>query len=233
MDKIIKIKYMKKLILFFLLTLPLAVMGQTYTWFESPKEVIEVISLKVKEVWSPSEALALGNDDVSYLIKQDNGNFYDDQKIRVTYGQEVRRIGTVVIGSGSGKRTLPIIQLMKKNTSTDNNSPQIPSDSDKVYDVVENMPQFPGGFSAMMKFLSDNIKYPVVAEEKRQQGRVIVTFIVECDGTVTNVRVAMSAGEYLDNEALRVIKSMPRWIPGRQNGSTVRVKYTFPVTFRL
>lgn len=224
---------MKKIVLFIMLMLPVAVMGQTYTWFESPKEVIEVTSLKVKEVWSPSEALALGNDDVSYLIKQDNGNFYDDQKIRVTYGQEVRRIGTVVVGSGRYKRTLPIIQLMKKNTSTDNNLPQIPADSDKVYDVVENMPQFPGGPSAMMKFLSDNIKYPVAAEEKRQQGRVIVTFIVECDGTVTNPKVATSAEEHLDNEALRVIKSMPHWIPGTQDGHPVRVKYTAPVTFRL
>ena len=103
----------------------------------------------------------------------------------------------------------------------------------KVYDVVEHMPQFPGGPSAMMQFLSDNIKYPVAAEEKRQQGRVIVTFIVECDGTVTNAKVAMSAGEYLDNEALRVIKSMPHWIPGTQGGNPVRVKYTAPVTFRL
>lgn len=224
---------MKKLILFFLLTLPVAVMAQSYTWFDSPKEVIEATYFKVKEVWSPSEALADGNDDVSYLIKLENGNFYDDQKIRVSYGQEVRRIGTVVIGSGRYKRTLPIIQLMKKNTSTDNNLPQIPADSDKVYDVVENMPQFPGGPSAMMKFLSDNIKYPVAAEEKRQQGRVIVTFIVECDGTVTNAKVAMSAGEHLDNEALRVIKSMPLWIPGTQGGNPVRVKYTAPVAFRL
>ena len=224
---------MKKIVIFILMMLPLAVMGQTYTWFESPKEVIEVTSLKVKEVWSPSEALAYGDDYVSYLIKQNDGNFYDDQKIKVSFGQEVRRIGTVVIGSGSGKRTLPIIQLMKKNTLTDNKLPQIPADSDKVYDVVENMPQFPGGPSAMFKFLADNIKYPMAAEEKRQQGRVIVTFIVECDGTVTNTKVAMSAGEDLNNEALRVIKSMPRWIPGRQNGSTVRVKYTFPVTFRL
>ncbi len=224
---------MKKIVIFILMMLPLAVMGQTYTWFESQKEVIEVTSLKVKEVWSPSEALAYGDDYVSYLIKQNDGNFYDDQKIRVTYGQEVRRIGTVVVGSGRYKRTLPIIQLMKKNTLTGNKLLQIPTDSDKVYDVVENMPQFPGGFSAMMKFLSDNIKYPVAAEEKRQQGRVIVTFIVECDGTVTNVRVAMSAGEYLDNEALRVIKSMPPWIPGTQGGNPVRVKYTTPVIFRL
>ena len=71
--------------------LPVAVMGQTYTWFESPKEVIEVTSLKVKEVWSPSEALAYGDDYVSYLIKQNDGNFYDDQKIKVSNGQEVRR----------------------------------------------------------------------------------------------------------------------------------------------
>ena len=213
--------------------LPLAVMGQTYTWFESPKEVIEVTSLKVKEVWSPSEALAYGDDYVSYLIKQNDGNFYDDQKIKVSFGQEVRRIGTVVIGSGSGKRTLPIIQLMKKNTLTDNNSPQIPADSDKVYDVVENMPQFPGGFSAMMKFLSDNIKYPVVAEEKSKQGRVIVSFVIEKDGSISNTKVETSVDPSLDKEALRLTKSMPRWIPGRQNGSTVSVKYTFPVTFRL
>ena len=224
---------MKKIVLFILMMLPVAVMGQTYTWFESPKEVIEVTSLKVKEVWSPSEALAYGDDYVSYLIKQNDGNFYDDQKIKVSFGQEVRRIGTVVIGSGSGKRTLPIIQLMKKNTLTDNNSPQIPADSDKVYDVVERMPQFPGGSSAMFEFLSSNINYPEEAEKKGIQGRVIVTFIVECDGTVTNTKVAMSAGEHLDNEALRVIKSMPHWIPGTQDGHPVRVKYTAPVTFRL
>ena len=224
---------MKKIVIFILMMLPLAVMGQTYTWFESPKEVIEVTSLKVKEVWSPSEALAYGDDYVSYLIKQNDGNFYDDQKIKVSFGQEVRRIGTVVIGSGSGKRTLPIIQLMKKNTLTDNNSPQIPADSDKVYDVVENMPQFPGGPSAMMKFLSDNIKYPVAAEEKRQQGRVIVTFIVECDGSVSNPKVATSAEEHLDNEALRLVRAMPKWTPGTQGGHPVRVKYTVPVTFRL
>ena len=224
---------MKKIVLFILMMLPMAVMGQTYTWFESPKEVIEVTSLKVKEVWSPSEALAYGDDYVSYLIKQNDGNFYDDQKIKVSNGQEVRRIGTVVIGSGSGKRTLPIIRLMKKNTLTDNKLLQIPADSDKVYDVVENMPQFPGGPSAMMKFLSDNIKYPVAAEEKRQQGRVIVTFIVECDGSVSNPKVTTSAEEHLDNEALRLVRAMPKWTPGTQGGHPVLVKYTVPVTFRL
>ena len=103
----------------------------------------------------------------------------------------------------------------------------------KVYDVVEHMPQFPGGFGAMVRFLSSNINYPVEAEKKGIQGRVIVTFIVECDGSVSNPKVTTSAEEHLDNEALRLVRAMPKWIPGRQDGHTVRVKFTVPVTFQL
>ena len=103
----------------------------------------------------------------------------------------------------------------------------------KVFDVVEEMPSFPGGPGALMSFLSGNIKYPVVAEENGIQGRVIVAFVVELDGSITDVRVVKSVDQSLDKEAVRVVKSMPRWIPGKQNGSAVRVKYTVPVTFRL
>jgi TonB family protein len=103
----------------------------------------------------------------------------------------------------------------------------------KVYDVVERMPQFPGGPSAMFEFLTNNINYPVEAEKKGIQGRVIVTFVVERDGTVTNAQISTSAEESLDNEALRIVREMPKWIPGKQDGHTVRVKYTVPVTFRL
>ena len=103
----------------------------------------------------------------------------------------------------------------------------------KVFDVVEQMPQFPGGPQALFEYLSKNIKYPVVAEENGIQGRVIVTFVVERDGSITDVKVAKSVDPSLDKEAMRVVKSMPHWIPGRQNGSPVRVKYTVPVTFRL
>lgn len=103
----------------------------------------------------------------------------------------------------------------------------------KVFDVVEEMPSFPGGPGALMSFLSGNIKYPVVAEENGIQGRVIVAFVVERDGSITDVRVVKSVDQSLDKEAVRVVKSMPRWIPGKQNGSAVRVKYTVPVTFRL
>ena len=103
----------------------------------------------------------------------------------------------------------------------------------KVFDVVEQMPQFPGGPNALFEYLSKNIKYPVVAEENGIQGRVIVTFVVERDGSITDVKVAKSVDPSLDKEAQRVVKSMPHWIPGKQNGSAVRVKYTVPVTFRL
>ena len=103
----------------------------------------------------------------------------------------------------------------------------------KVFDVVEQMPQFPGGPQALFEYLSKNIKYPVVAEENGIQGRVIVTFVVERDGSITDVKVAKSVDPSLDKEAQRVVRSMPHWIPGKQNGAAVRVKYTVPVTFRL
>ena len=103
----------------------------------------------------------------------------------------------------------------------------------KVFDVVEQMPSFPGGPSALMQYLNSNIKYPVVAEENGVQGRVVCTFVVEKDGSITDVRVVKSVDPSLDKEAARVVKGMPKWIPGKQNGSAVRVKYTVPVTFRL
>ena len=112
--------------------------------------------------------------------------------------------------------------------------PEPPKEEEtKVFDVVEQMPSFPGGPSALFEYLSKNIKYPVVAEENGIQGRVIVSFVVERDGSITDVRVVKSVDPSLDKEAQRVVKSMPRWIPGKQNGSAVRVKYTVPVTFRL
>ena len=112
--------------------------------------------------------------------------------------------------------------------------PEPPKEEEtKVFDVVEQMPSFPGGPSALMQYLSSNIKYPVVAEENGVQGRVVCTFVVERDGSITDVRVIKSVDPSLDKEAVRVVKSMPKWIPGKQNGSAVRVKYTVPVTFRL
>lgn len=108
-----------------------------------------------------------------------------------------------------------------------------PEVENKVFDVVEQMPSFPGGPSALMQYLSTNIKYPVVAQENGVQGRVVVSFVVERDGSITDVQVARSVDPSLDREAQRVVRSMPRWIPGKQNGQAVRVKYNVPVAFRL
>lgn len=108
-----------------------------------------------------------------------------------------------------------------------------PEVENKVFDVVEQMPSFPGGPSALMQYLSSNIKYPVVAQENGVQGRVVVSFVVERDGSITDVQVARSVDPSLDHEAQRVVRNMPRWIPGKQNGQAVRVKYNVPVAFRL
>ena len=103
----------------------------------------------------------------------------------------------------------------------------------KIFTVVEQMPMYPGGDAALMGYLRDNIHYPTVAAENGVQGRVVVGFVVERDGSITDVKVLRSVDPSLDREAMRVVKSMPRWTPGKQNGSAVRVKYQVPVTFRL
>lgn len=103
----------------------------------------------------------------------------------------------------------------------------------KVFDVVEVMPSFPGGQAALLLYLNSHVKYPVVAQENGIQGRVTISFVVERDGSITDVKVARSVDPSLDKEAARVVSSMPRWTPGKQNGSAVRVKFNVPVVFRL
>ena len=102
-----------------------------------------------------------------------------------------------------------------------------------VFQVVEKMPSFPGGDSQLFKFLNDNVKYPVIAQENGVQGRVICQFVVNRDGSIVDVEVVRSVDASLDKEAIRVIKSMPKWSPGQQRGKPVRVKYTLPVNFKL
>ena len=104
---------------------------------------------------------------------------------------------------------------------------------DRVWNVVEQMPKFPGGDEALMKFMQESIKYPAEAEKAGKQGRVVVTFVVGKDGAVNNAKVVRSVDENLDAEALRVINAMPKWQPGKQRGQVVNVKFTLPVTFRL
>jgi len=108
-----------------------------------------------------------------------------------------------------------------------------PEEAEKPFDGVEQMPEFPGGMPELMKFLQENVKYPEEAMKNGIQGRVVVQFIIEKDGSISGAEVIKKVNEHLDAEALRVIGEMPKWTPGKQKGEAVRAKFTLPVTFRL
>ena len=103
----------------------------------------------------------------------------------------------------------------------------------KVYQVVEQMPQFPGGQAAMMKFIADSLRYPSVVCTGGVEGRIVVRFVVDCKGNIVNPLVVRSVDPLLDREAIRLVKLMPKWIPGRQNGKPVNVTCLVPIRFKL
>lgn len=111
---------------------------------------------------------------------------------------------------------------------------EAPAEEEEIHQVVEQMPEFPGGMKALMQYLQENIKYPRISRENGSQGRAFICFVVNTDGSIQDVEVAKSSSDvYLDKEAVRVVETMPRWNPGRQAGKAVRVRFTLPVTFRL
>lgn len=140
---------------------------------------------------------------------------------------------------------LPSFNLKAQNVISPNNEKNGPtilrtvgddstvSDQEEVYQVVGQQPSFPGGREELFKYLAYNVKYPIDAAKNKIEGRVLVTFVVEHDGSISNVNVANSVYPSLDKESIRVVSGMPKWIPGKANGKTVRVKYTIPITFRL
>ena len=140
---------------------------------------------------------------------------------------------------------LPSFNLKAQNVISPNNEKNGPtilrtvgddsteSDQEEVYQVGEQQPSFPGGREELFKYLAYNVKYPIDAAKNKIEGRVLVTFVVEHDGSISNVNVANSVYPSLDKESIRVVSGMPKWIPGKANGKTVRVKYTIPITFRL
>jgi protein TonB len=103
----------------------------------------------------------------------------------------------------------------------------------EIFTVVESMPEYPGGMGSLMKYLAENIKYPPLAKESGIQGRVFINFVVEPDGTISNVKVLRGIGGGCDEEAVRVVEKMPKWKPGKQRGKNVRVSYNLPVKFTL
>ena len=147
---------------------------------------------------------------------------------------------------GAKEKTLKKVMIMKKiafmllmallSTTTITAQKTVVSkkqSKEVVFDIVDQMPEFPGGLDSLMSFLTSTIKYPKEAMDKKIEGRVMVKFIVEKDGQVSEPEIVNSAFPALDEEALRVIQCMPKWKPGKQNGNVVRVSFTLPVAFRL
>ena len=163
------------------------------------------------------------------VIKKDN-LVKDEDEIKLDEIEKSNKaIGALTV-EGNDEVGGEVLQLREQIAAPE---PPKPAEENKVHDFVEQMPSFPGGMGALMSWLSQNIKYPVIAAENGVEGRVIVQFVVEKDGSITDVKIAKSVDPSLDKEATRVVSSMPHWIAGRQNGNPVRVKYTVPVTFKL
>ncbi len=170
-----------------------------------------------------AELIAEGHDNIEDAITQNRiKNVLEYEKIE-------RHDNIEVLKKGGPYRA--VCELLGKQAEKKNGGKK--RGKDFVYDVVEKMPSFPGGHQALFDYLDKNIKYPAKAVKNKIQGRVIVQFIVDEKGNLSDVKVAKSVEPYLDAEAVRVVKSMPRWNPGMQNGKAVKVRYTLPVTFRL
>ena len=198
---------------------------------EQPKKKAEVKQQKKIQV-EPEKVVERVKSSIKFtapVIKKDNEvKPEEEMKTQDELMKTKTAIGAIDV-KGNDDKGGEVLKL-KEAVAQPEPKPEV---ENKVFDVVEQMPSFPGGPSALMKYLSENVKYPVVAQENGVQGRVVVSFVVEKDGHITDVKVVRSVDPSLDKEAARVVKSMPSWIPGKQNGSAVRVKYNVPVSFRL
>lgn len=203
---------------------------QELSALEKPKEKAEVKQKKV-EIQQPEKVVERVKSSVKFtapvIKKDDEVKPEDELKNQDELLNTKTAIGALDV-KGNDDKDGEVLKL--KETVA---QPEPKPEPEKVFEVVEQMPSFPGGDKALLEYLSSNIKYPVVAQENGVQGRVVVSFVVEKDGSITDVKVVRSVDPSLDKEAQRVVKSMPKWIPGKQNGSAVRVKYNVPVSFKL
>ncbi len=196
-----------------------------------PKKKAEVKQQKKVKLEQPEKVVERVKSSVKFtapvIKKDDEVKPEDELKTQDELMSTKTAIGALDV-KGNDDASGEVLKL-KEAVAQPEPKPEV----EKVFDVVEQMPSFPGGPSALMEWLSNNVKYPVVAQENGVQGRVVVSFVVERDGSITDVKVVRGVDPSLDKEASRVVRAMPRWIPGKQNGSAVRVKYNVPVAFRL
>ena len=172
-----------------------------------------------QEVMAPPPAAAPKVAEIINIV--DNETELPDEEVETS--AEVNQAITTVVGTGSPSAVAsgpvgPIVEAV---------------DDDRIFDVVEENAQFPGGDEACMKWLRDHIKYPSICQEQGVQGRVIVSFVVNRDGSIVDAKVMRSPDQHLSDEALRVVNAMPKWKPARQGNKTVRSRFNLPVMFRL
>lgn len=155
-------------------------------------------------------------------------------------GQSSRRIAEQVYPRDSVvveeikvvKQNIEIIEA-ERNPELGETASPMRSKHEKIYTAVDEQASFPGGMTAMMKYLASAVRYPEIAQEKGASGRVIIQFVVYADGSIRDVKILRSIEPSLDKEAVRVVKAMPKWIPGKINGAPVSSYYTIPITFRM
>ena len=229
---------------------------QTESWFTRNKVVCTVAALLIalvvglyvtnsKTDKEPQTAATEQPTQLADSIAASQEEAGETPDGKVADNNETRSDGKPTNGNNNDGHTSPSQASSRPNKTTQNgqkepetvrseplNKPQ-PVNSTRVYDVVEQMPSFPGGISGLRTYLNQNIRYPAEAQENCVQGRVVVSFVVGKDGHISDVTVLRSVEPSLDKEAVRVIRNMPRWSPGKQGGEPVRVRYNVPVSFRL
>lgn len=187
-----------------------------------------------EEIPEPEVEEALAEDILNtekfteFLVQKD-----EDVKEEVKSADDVKDTSTA-LGStdfDQGTDDLNIVREHKNEVIVEEKKPE--PVEDKVFTSVEQMPQFPGGDVALLKYISDHIKYPTIAMENNVQGKVVVQFVVTRDGSIGEVKVARGKDPDLDKEAVRVVKTLPKFIPGKMNGQAVNVWYTLPINFKL
>ncbi len=193
---------------------------------EPEEEIQEKVELPEPEAL-PEEILNTVKVTELLIAKDEEVSKEDEIKTADELKETETAFGSTDFDQGTDDRN--VVREYKNEVIVEEKKPE----PEKVFTAVEQMPQFPGGEAALMKYLSNNINYPQVAMENGIQGRVIVQFVVTKNGTVGEVKVIRSVDRDLDKEAIRLCKSLPKFIPGKMNGQEVNVWYTLPITFKL
>ena len=197
---------------------------------EEPEPEEQKVEIKQPEVL-PEEVLNTVKVTELKIVEDEKVKSEDEIKSQDDLKQETTAFGQKDNDKGTDDRN--VTRELKNEVVVEEKKPVVEEKKEEIFKSVEQMPTFPGGDAALMKYLSSHIQYPTMAQEHNIQGKVIVQFVVTKTGAVGEVKVVRSVDKDLDREAVRVCKSLPKFVPGRQNGQPVSVWYTLPVTFKL